>query len=261
MMRALLLMFVLACSAKNNRADVDPTPSWATSDGRIQAKVELAEALVVNGTPEAALQMISQMVEQGVRHPDLLVLQGRALSDMGLAEEAETALSRATRRAPGNAEAHNRLGILYLDQQRTDEAILRFRAAVRAAPKDADVHNNYGFALMAAGRHNEAVPILRTALMLDGSQPKTRNNLGFALAVTGEDKAALRVLRAGVSDDSARYNLALAQELRGDSEQALTSYKLALKANPNLEAATQAISRLSQPTQTEVSSSDAEQDQ
>ena len=260
-MRTLLLVFVLACSVKNNRADVDPTPSWSTSDGRTQAKIELAEALVVNGTPEAALQMISQMVEQGVRHPDLLVLQGRALTDMGLVEEAETALSRATRRTPGNAEAHNRLGILYLDQQRTDEAIVRFRAAVRAAPKDADVHNNYGFALMAAGRHDEAVPILRTALMLDGSQPKTRNNLGFALAVSGEDKAALRVLRAGVSDDSARYNLALAQELRGDSERALASYKLALKANPNLEAATQAISRLSQPTQTEVSSSNSEQEQ
>ena len=32
----------------------------------------------------SALQMISQMVEQGVRHADLLVLQGRALTDMGL---------------------------------------------------------------------------------------------------------------------------------------------------------------------------------
>ena len=64
MTRSLLLVFLLACSAKNNRADVDPTPSWATSDGRTQAKIELAEALVVNGTPEAALQMISQMVER-----------------------------------------------------------------------------------------------------------------------------------------------------------------------------------------------------
>ena len=115
-MRSLLLVGLLACSAKNNRTNVDPTPSWATSDGRIQAKIELADALVVNGTPEAALQMISQMVEQGVRHPDLLVLQGRALTDMGLVEEAEMVLARAARRAPGHAEAQNRLGILYLDQ-------------------------------------------------------------------------------------------------------------------------------------------------
>ena len=178
---------------------------------------------------------------------------------MGLIEEAETALSRATKRSPGNPEAQNRLGILYMDQQRTEEAIVRFRAAARAAPKDADVHNNYGFALMAAGKHKEAVPILRTALMLDGSQPKTRNNLGFALAVAGEDKAALRVLRAGSNMGAARYNLALAQELRGDTEDAMESYRLALEANPDLDEATQAIARLSEATQSEVSSTEEEQ--
>lgn len=244
----LLSLLVLGCASKSSRNNVDPTPSWATSDGRTQAKIELAEALVINGTPEAALQMISQMVEQGIRHPDLLVLQGRALTDMGLAEEAEMALSRATRRAPGHSEAQNRLGILYMDQQRTDEAIQRFRAAVRAAPKNAEVHNNYGFALMAAGRHADAVPILRSALMLDGSQPRTRNNLGFALAVSGQDKAAFRVLRAGSNDGSARYNLALAQELRGDAEEAIASYRQALDANPDLSKASDAIARLSKPT-------------
>jgi Flp pilus assembly protein TadD len=245
---------LVGCATKNARNDVDPTPSWATTDGRTQAKIELAEALVVNGTPEAALQMISQMVEQGIRHPDLLVLQGRALTDMGLVEEAEMALTRATRRAPGHSEAQNRLGILYMDQQRTDEAIQRFKSAVRAAPKNADVHNNYGFALMAAGRHADAVPVLRSALMLDGSQPKTRNNLGFALAVSGQDKAAFRVLRAGSNDGAARYNLALAQELRGDAKEAIASYQQALEANPDLSEATDAIARLSKPPPTAVSS-------
>jgi Flp pilus assembly protein TadD len=250
----LLSVLVLGCASRNTRNDVDPTPSWATADGRTQAKIELAEALVVNGTPEAALKMISQMVEQGVRHPDILVLQGRALTDMGLVEEAEMALTRATRRAPGHSEAQNRLGILYMDQQRTDEALQRFRAAVRSAPKDADIHNNYGFALMAAGRHTDAVPVLRSALMLDGSQAKTRNNLGFALAVSGQDKAALRVLRAGSNDWSARYNLALAQELRGDTQEAIASYLQALEANPDLSEATDAIARLSKLPQPAVSS-------
>jgi len=248
----------MGCASKT-RNNVDPTPSWATQDGRTQAKIELADALVANGTPEAALQMISQMVEQGVRHPDLLVLQGRALTDMGLDEEAETALTRATKRSPGHAEAQNRLGILYMDQERTEDAIQRFKAAVRAAPKDADVHNNYGFALMAAGRHADAVPVLRSALMLDGSQARTRNNLGFALAVSGQDKAAFRVLRAGSNDWNARYNLALAQELRGDAEQAIASYQQALEANPDLTEATEAIARLSKPTPPAVSSPSEDQ--
>ena len=247
-MRALwIALFMVGCAGQRTKAGVDPTPSWATKSGRVEAKIELAEALVLNGTPEAALQMISQMVEAGVSHPDLFVLQGRALTDMGLIEEAEIALSMATRRAPSHAEAQNRLGILYMDQQRTDEAIKRFRVAARSASKDAEVHNNYGFALMAAGRHAEAVDVLRTALMLDGSQDRTRNNLGFALAVTGQDKAAWRVLRSSANEGNARYNLALAQEMRGDNEAAIASYRLAIKADPGLDAAADAVARLTAP--------------
>ena len=248
-MRFLLLVALAsACSSPRSKAGIEDTPSWATKSGRVEAKIELVEALVINGTPEAALQMISQMVEAGVQHPDLYVLQGRALTDMGLMDEAERALSMATRRAPAHAEAQNRLGILYMDQQRTEEAIKRFRLAARAATKDAEVHNNYGFALMAAGRHEEAVEVLRTALMLDGSQDRTRNNLGFALAVTGQDKAAWRVLRSSTSESNARYNLALAQEVRGDLEAAIASYRSALESDPSLDAAVEALSRLAPPS-------------
>ena len=203
-MRTFIAVLALMGCASKGIQTVDPAPSWATKDGRVAAKIELAEALVVNGTPEAALQMISQMVEAGVRHPDLFVLQGRALTKMGLVDEAESALTQATRRAPGHAEAQNRLGILFMDQQRTDDAIRRFRLAARHASRNAEVHNNYGFALMAAGRHEEAVTVLRKALMLNGAQGRTRNNLGFALAVTGQDKAAWRVLRSSTSEENAR---------------------------------------------------------
>ncbi len=256
MTRWLSLCLLLGCAAKGPGRNVDDAPSWSTKDGRTEAKIELAEALVLNGTPEAALQMISQMVEAGIRHPDLFVLQGRALTDMGLVEEAETALTQATRRSPGHSEAQNRLGILYMDQQRTEEAIRRFRMATRASEKDADLHNNYGFALMAAGRHADAVPVLRKALMLDGSQDRTRNNLGFALAVTGQDKAAWRVFRSSANEGNARFQLALAQELRGDTEAALASYRQALDVDPDLEEASEAVARLTTSVPPDVSSND-----
>ena len=92
----------------------------------------------------------------------------------------------------------------------------------------------------------KAVDVLRTALMLDGSQDRTRNNLGFALAVTGQDKAAWRVLRSSANEGNARYNLALAQEMRGDNE-AAESYRLAIKADPGLDAAAEAVARLTAP--------------
>lgn len=243
-----------ACSANTAKKDIAPTPTWATADGRTQAKLELAEALLANGNPEAALQMLAQLQQQGPRNTDLLIVQGKALNAMGLSDEAEKVFLQASRRSPANVDAQNQLGILYLDRKETEAAIKRFRSAARSAPKDARVHNNYGFALMAAGRHKEAVEILRKALMLDGSQERTRNNLGFSLAAVGNDKAAWRVLRAGSNDASARYNLALGQELRGDVESAIKSYEQALEANPDMTEATEAINRLSSAVDPAVSS-------
>lgn len=255
-MTAWILIAALSgcASTSMKKKDIDPTPAWATEDGRTQAKLELAEALLANGTPETALQMLAQLQDQGTRHPKLLVVQGKALNAMGLTDEAEKVFLQASRRAPSNVEAQNQLGILYLDKKETDAAIKRFRSAARSAPHDAQIHNNYGFALMAAGRHEEAVEVLRKALMLDGSQARTRNNLGFALAANGNDKAAWRVLRAGGDNGSARYNLALAQELRGDNSAAVDSYREALKANPDLSEASDALARLLSASESAVSS-------
>ena len=94
--------------------------------------------------------------------------------------------------------------------------------------------------------------------MLDGSQDRTRNNLGFALAVTGQDKAAWRVFRSSANEGNARYQLALAQELRGDNAAALSSYRLALAKDPDLDEASEAIARLTQTTSSEVLSQEKE---
>ena len=97
---------------------------------------------------------------------------------------------------------------------------------------------------MASGQHEEAVVVLRKALMLDGSQQRTRNNLGFALAVTGKDKAAWKIFKAGADEAAARYNLALAQEMRGDTAAAISSYERVLVADSSLTAASEALARL-----------------
>ncbi len=243
-MRRLLVLVTLCMACAGKRGDVSSTPSWATKSGRDKAKLELAAALLDNGNAEAALQLIGQMRASGTRGPGISVMQGRALADLGLTDDAEKVLGQVARRHPGNVDAANTLGILYMDERRVKDAITRFRQAARSAPKNASVHNNLGFALMAAGRNDEAVEVLRKALSFDGSQIRTRNNLGFALVATGQDKAAWRVFRASGDSADARYNLALAQELRGDVDAAMVSYTTALTENPDLGDARAAIQRL-----------------
>ena len=264
MRRLWLLPCLIACGA--NRAGVEPTPPWATSQGRETAKTELAEALLESGNPEAALRLIGKMRDQGAKGPKIMVIQGKAMAKLGLTDDAEAVLSEVARRHPRQADAQNQLGILLMDQKRIDEAIPRFKAATRAAPEDGEAHNNLGFALMTAGRNDEAVTALRKALELDSSSQRTRNNLGFALVATGEDKQAFRIFRAGNEAAAAHTNLALAQELRGDNEAAKISYGNAISADPDAQVARAALKRLSrQPTpeadkspSTEVSSTPEE---
>jgi len=237
-----LLPLLLSCGAK--RSGVEPAPPWATHSGKTQARTELARALLESGNSEAALRLIGQMHQDGSKAPEIQVIQGKALANLGLTDDAEAILTKVTRHHPGQHEAQNQLGILLMDQQRIDEAISHFRAASRAAPKNGSTYNNLGFALMTAGRHEEAVKTLRKAMALDGSQLRTRNNLGFALAAMREDGPAWRVFKAGADEATAHTNLALAQELRGDVAAARKSYGSALKANPDLILAREALKRL-----------------
>ena len=240
-----LLPALFACGAM--RSGVEPTPPWATDGGKEKAKTELAAALLDSGNPEAALRLIGKMRDQGSKSPQLLVLQGKAMAKLGLSDDAESVLTEVARRHPKQADAQNQLGILLMDQRRIDEAIARFKAATRAAPNNGDAHNNLGFALMAAGRSEEAVESLRRALLLDSSNRRTRNNLGFALVATSQDDKAYRVFRAGGNEAIAHTNLALAQELRGDTQAAKSSYGKAIAADPDAQVARQALQRLSAP--------------
>ncbi len=241
-----LVALGLGCGARGAQ-NIDPTPPWATERGRVQANTALATALLDSGNPEAALRLIGKMTERGAKTPELQVIQGKAMAQLGLVDDAETVLTQVARRHPGQSEAHNQLGILLMDARRVEEAIVRFRAATRAAPRDGNAQNNLGFALMAGGRYEEAIKVLRKALTLGGSQARIRNNLGFALVATKRDTAAFRVFRASVDPATAHTNLALAQELRGDLDAATASYGRALAANPDHAAAKDALQRLQAP--------------
>ena len=58
---------------------IDPTPSWSTDTGRVQAKIELAEALVLNGqglgSAQAEIQLFSDAAPAFSRDPRTITLE------------------------------------------------------------------------------------------------------------------------------------------------------------------------------------------
>jgi len=131
--------------------------------------------------------------------------------------------------------------------RRFDERVEALRRAAKLLPDDAGVRNNLGVAHLAAGSPAEAEGAFRAALAWDPANLRARNNLGFALARQQRDDDALVSFRAAGDEGTARYNLGLACELRGDVPAALVQYHAALAARPDDPATRTALARLLPP--------------
>lgn len=248
--RALALALALGSApavARDRKADRAPeasSPAWATPEGKRAAQLEMVELLMQAQNPDGALAMIAQMRTDGAEGPEIDLVQGRALADAGLSEDATAMLNRVPRRSAVYGAAQNELGLLATDAGDLTTAIAHFEAATRSDKEVAAWWNNLGFAQLSAGDPDAAVLSLRTSLALDSAQPRTRNNLGYALLTLNQPNEAYRVFRAGSSEADARYNLGVGYELRGDPAAATAAYEAALNANPDFSPARDGLSRL-----------------
>jgi Flp pilus assembly protein TadD len=85
---------------------------------------------------------------------------------------------------------HNLLGLMFMSQGKTREAISEFREAVRIGAEHSWTHENLGIALVNVGLFQDAVAPLRHAIELqpDG---ETHHTLALALAAAGQPGAAV----------------------------------------------------------------------
>ena len=67
-------------------------------------------------------------------------------------DEAIAQYQKALEINPNYAEAHNNLGIAFLQKGQVDEAIDQYQKALEINPNYADAHNNLGIAFSQKGR-------------------------------------------------------------------------------------------------------------
>jgi tetratricopeptide (TPR) repeat protein len=104
-----------------------------------------------------------------------------ALASAGQSDDAVNEFRRAARLDP-TGSAHYDLGSLFLELDRTEEAIAAFRASLKLAPNSVEAHNNLGIALGIQGRLDEAIAHFRQALAIQPDFEDARKNLALALA-------------------------------------------------------------------------------
>jgi len=168
---------------------------------------------------------------------------------LGQAEAAMEYLSVALRIVPGDADAHNDLGVMLYRRGEAEEAVSHFQTALGLNPGLAKAAYNLGLILYHdQGAVEEGVAHLRTALRIDPDYADAHVDLGVMLRDQGQLDAALAEYRAGLrlnpNHAEGHLRLALALHDLGRVEEAIPEYQAALRidsdyaeAHKNLAAA------------------------
>ncbi|HSQ19020.1 MAG TPA: tetratricopeptide repeat protein [Blastocatellia bacterium] len=130
--------------------------------------------------------------------------------------EGLSELKRAKELSPANPTANDLLARVIVYLGRVDEAERQARQAVELDPLSVTAQGNLGRALFVAGKLDEADAVARKAADL---QPSAAGNHRFQVLVAverGDGETALREAQLEPDEGYRRFELALAQYVRGD---------------------------------------------
>jgi Flp pilus assembly protein TadD len=214
-MRAFILLLVLALAA------CGPTTTGMTPD---QQSVDMARAALRGGSPQTALQILSDAAGHGVGlSTQGLVLQGDALTQLGRPEEAEISYGSALHKDDKSPGALVGLGRLKLA---SDPAMAEtyFLRAVQSDPRSTTGWSDLGVARDLQGHHEGAQQAYRQALGIDPQMSAAVVNLALSLAMSGRGDEGVRMLRPLASGSGAspkiRHDLAAALTMAGRRDEA-----------------------------------------
>lgn len=185
----------------------------------------------------AQIAMIKSRMSGSVDRVSFLKRLGGLYSDAGRLDEAVEVLSEALVFDPNDAETHIDLGIALARQRRFDQAVDHYRKAIGIAPYSPRAYNNLGAALAEQGREEEAMGYFAESLKRDGDYADAHYNMGNALAARGliEEAASHLAAAARLKPDfvEAHHNLANAYFARMNFEAAAVHYGAALRHRPD----------------------------
>lgn len=126
------------------------------------------------------------------------------------------------------------------------------RQIIAARPGNADAHNILGVSLAALGNSRDGIAELKRAIELDAQTPSYHANLGEILRQSGKLEEAAEALEMAIKLDpnnaQAFNNLGIIQYEEGNFAKAVQSYNRALELTPNMPEALNNLGNASRMT-------------
>jgi Flp pilus assembly protein TadD len=177
------------------------------------AQLEMKKLDEARTSLETAIRLDSEV-------PGASVMLGRLEVEQKQYAKAVSHLKRAIQLVPQDSEAHFQLGKAYLFSQRPEESAASLEEAVRISPGNGYAWNFLGMASMALKRYARAAESFQHVLVYVPNDPSINYNLACAQALTGEkDQAFASLLRAVAGGFKDRQNMTTDPDLsslRGD---------------------------------------------
>ncbi len=244
----MLLCLGGSADARDPRSKVVPEdpPPWQLRP--LQVRIDVVRTLLEQGSAQRALELLAAFKAEGIDSPDLDLLQGIALRETGMNDQAEQVLLKARSQLGRDSRPNAELCVLYADAKRVDEAIDSCDRAVGLDRSSPRAWNNYGWMLLAANRPADALEAFDQAIHLDGSQERYRNNLAFAQVALDQLAEAERTFRTTGSHADAAYNVGVALLQGGRRDDARSWFRSALAYDPTHEPAREALDTETPPS-------------
>jgi len=176
-------------------------------------------------------------VTHGAAITDVNYQKGRSYQGRIQYGAAIAAYRKSLEANPGNAEAHNALGVIYASQGKHEQAVIELKAALALAPAAAHIHNNLGYAYLLQGRNAEALAALKVASGLDPDNERSRANIKIAEQRLGHQTPIPATVQATIQPNVQRNEQEIVQAI----VQANVQANVQLTPQPNVQANAQAV--------------------
>lgn len=145
---------------------------------------------------------------------------------------------------PNNQLAHHRLAIIAAGNGDYVAADQHFSNALKAGPRTPDLMCDVGYCLFLQNRLDESEEALRRILTEAPTHKKAHNTLGMVLGLQGRYEESLNEFRQAVGEAEAHANLGFVLVQVGDFKEANKHYHEAVRLNPALRPAVEALVEL-----------------